>query len=231
MRFSKILNEVICSFTISANGPVIIADGNSNRTNPEKADTCFLTSRNNGETAYVIPGSSIKGVIRKYVEECFYFNDDKINALFGSVKTKPPLKSKVVFSDAFADMKTVKTDMFFNTAISPIGQGVKGGSLNSVEAVVEGDFHTGFTMKNADDTEFHYIAKALNGLGNGEICIGGRKSRGFGNVKIKNFKLIVSNGFDMDLKPVIVAEYDDVKTLLNDIEKGKISLSTEVSYV
>lgn len=230
MSFKTIASEIKCSFTISADGPIIVSDGNSNRTNPEKPDNCFLMSRDNGMPAYVIPGSSIKGVIRKYVEECFFFNESRITALFGSVK-KPAFKSKISFFDAFADMETIKTDMLFNTAISPVGQSAKTGSLNSVEAVIEGNFHTGFTLKNAGGTEFKYIIKALNALDDGEICIGGRKSRGFGNVKINNFRLVVSNGFDIDLKPVIVAEYNNAKTLLEDIEKGKISLSTEVSYV
>lgn len=231
MRFKKIENEIICTFKMSADGPVIVATGSSNRISPEKTDTCFLMSNDNGKPVYVIPGSSIKGAIRSYVEERFCFDEEKIKKLFGDAKPNRSIKGKISFYDAFADMDTIKTDIRYNTAISPIGQGVKTGSLNCIEAVTAGNFSTGFTMKNADDREFHYIIKALNGLNEGEICIGGRKSRGFGNMKIKDFKLTVTNGFDNELKPVIVGEYKDINVLLCDIEKGKLSLYSEEHYV
>ena len=229
MRFKKITSEISCSFTISPVGPVIIADSSSNRTNPEKSDACFLMSTVDGKRVYVIPGSSIKGVVRSYASD--YLSQQDIEILFGRVKPKPPLKSKISFSDAFADMSTVKTDIRYSTAINPIGQSAKNGSLNSVEAVVKGDFYGGFRLKNANEKEFLYIIKAINALDKGEICIGGRKSRGFGTVSIKDFRLVVSNGFDIYLKPVISAEYNELDTLLNELEGGKISLPTEEPYV
>ena len=229
MRFKKITSEIACSFTISPAGPMIIADSSSNRTNPERSDSCFLTSAVDGERVYVIPGSSIKGVVRSYVAD--YLSQQDIEILFGRTKQKPPLKSKISFSDAFADMSTVETDIRYSTAITAIGQSAKKGSLNSVEAVVKGNFHGEFRLKNADEKEFLYIIKAINALDNGEICIGGRKSRGFGTVRIKDFRLVVSNGFDIDLKPVISAEYNGLDTLLNELEGGKISLPTEELYV
>lgn len=226
MRFKKICNEAVCSFTITANGPLMIADGSSNRTDPSKPDTCFLTGAVNGDRVYVIPGSSIKGVVRGYVEDML----GKKNAemLFGSVK--PAIKSKVAFYDAFADMSTVKTDIRYNTAISAIGQNAVNGSLNSVEALIKGSFPAKLTVKNAEEKELLYILKALRALDTGELCIGGRKSRGYGLVNINDFNLRLFGGYDNALNPVVFAEFDEVRTAISSLESGAISLHTEVLY-
>jgi len=226
MRFKKICNEAVCSFTITANGPLMIADGSSNRTDPSKPDTCFLTGIVDGERVYVIPGSSIKGVVRGYVEDML--GKEKTEMLFGS--EKPAIKSKVSFYDAFADMSTVKTDIRYNTAISAIGQNAVNGSLNSVEALVKGSFPAKLTVKNAEEKELLYILKALRALDTGELCIGGRKSRGYGLVNINDFSLRLFGGYDNDLKPVMLAEFDDVRTAISSLESGALSLHTEVLY-
>ena len=222
MRFQSIDMEAQGRFTLSAAGPILIADGSSTKLNPELTDSCFLSGAEaDGKTAYVIPGSSIKGVIRHYLYD--YISDEQIDCIFGCVNTgnKIFLKSKVSFSDAYADMRTVETVLRTNTKIGFVSQGANQG-LNDALAVRRGDFHCSFRMCNCTAKEMEWLLRALNGFNTGEVCIGGRVSRGFGRARISSFHMTLAKGFTTELKPDVIGTYDTLESALSEISSGSI---------
>lgn len=95
-------------------------------------------------------------------------------------------------------MSTVKTTIRYNNAINKISQSAQNGTLNSIEAVIQGDFKSGFKIINFTNYELETILKAMLSINDGELSFGGRTSRGFGRMLIKNFKLVINNGYNQD---------------------------------
>lgn len=219
MRFEKIICEAYGSFTISADGPMIIRSTVNTKLTPENADAIFIESAvDEKNNAYLIPGSSIKGVVRHYLTNSY--NDDVIENLFGKVKNGA-LKSKISFSDAFADMSTIKTSMRYQTKIDAISQGASKGSLNSILAVTQGDFKCDYRIRNFSVDELELFIKAIKAFDSGEICIGGRISRGYGMVRIKDFNIVISNGYNDNLEPKIILEAKNISELEKAIPEIK----------
>ncbi len=229
MRFSNITCEVYGNFTLSAAGPIIIKSTDATKLTPETADAIFLRSgTGDGKDAFVIPGSSIKGVVRHYLEtapdvpKLLPAGDQKTfwTELFGSVE-KPACKSKIAFSDAFADMETIETSIRYQTKIDAVSQGAAGGSLNSMQAVTKGDFPCSYRIRNLNAEELAVFAKAMAAFDAGELCIGGRISRGYGRVRIKDFQLVLTNGYDQELRPRILRTCDSLEAFLTNLDELK----------
>lgn len=240
MRFKKIVCEAYGSFTISADGPMIISSTVKTKLTPENADTIFIESAvDKNNNAFIIPGSSIKGVIRHYIETTSYFRkmlncnskeefSKKINGFFGG--TDPAEKSKICFFDAYADMSTIKTSLRTQTKIDAISQEASRGSLNSILAVTQGDFKCDYSIKNFSAKELELFINAIKAMDSGEICIGGRVSRGYGMVHINDFRIVISKGFDENLQPEILFDLNsisDMENALPDIKK--ICMKDEVN--
>ena len=194
--FRDIRRTAVAEFELAAMGPVLISSGISTKTDPTLPDNVFLTGRtdSDGTLAYVIPGSSIKGVIR---HNCSLIGDRE-TSLFGTVSGGAQ-KSRVSFHDAYADMDTIVTGIRAQTAISPHIQSAKSSSLNNVQNVEKGNFKAGFKLLNFADDELFSIIDVLVRINSGEVRFGGRKSRGFGFMNVKNFSLRITNGFNSDL--------------------------------
>ncbi len=212
MGFKVAEKEAICSFTLSAVGPVLISSGSSTKLNPQQSDSFFLSgiADSQGNIAYIIPGSSIKGVIRHYLYG-FLKDEEKeeIPKLFGNVGEQPTA-SKISFSDAYADMNTVETVMRYNTVVGPISQSATKG-LNNALAVRKGDFKAGFRLRNYKEKELAWILRALDGFNRQEIFIGGRVSRGFGRVSVSEFSMTLINGYTQELEPDVVGKYSTLQ--------------------
>ena len=70
--FEKIECTAYAEFDLCADGPVLISSGKSNKTNPTLPDNTFMTGfcgAEHKDEMYVIPGSTIKGVIRHHIDE------------------------------------------------------------------------------------------------------------------------------------------------------------------
>ena len=88
--FKKLSNQAHAEFDLCADGPVLISSGKSNKTNPTLPDNTFITGYNiikeSGETSrfenYLIPGSTIKGVIRHYINEQLMYSEKDTEILF-----------------------------------------------------------------------------------------------------------------------------------------------------
>ena len=210
--------HVQIKMTLSAAGPVLVSSGADNQTKPEMEDTVFLMGKSDGRDTYVIPGSSLKGVISHYLDlpETAY--------LFGYVNKQDPYKreknsrkSKIAVSDFYADMDTIETDIRYSTALGSISQSAKSTSLNNMQPVIKGDFHGNLRMKDVSADEICKILNAIAAIDRFEICIGGKTSRGFGRMRVSDFQMTASNGYDKQtLKPLICGEYDSFVTAKTD---------------
>lgn len=214
MEFDALINYTICP-----KGPVLVSASNGNKLHPEMPDRTFLKSCDNGVEKYVIPGSSLKGVIRHYLYK--KQSDDLVDSLFGysDKKKKENLKSRVSISDAFADMDTIETTVRYSTAIGSVSQSAKRGSLNQCEAVIKGNFNGTMRLRSVSEAEIAMLLSALNAMNSGEICVGGRISRGFGRISVNQFEMTVTQGYKTDLTPNIIGNYTSIDDALTKTTK------------
>ncbi len=222
--FEKVECTAYAEFDLCADGPVLISSGKSNKTNPTLPDNTFMTgfcgAKHNDEM-YVIPGSTIKGVIRHSIDE------ETAIRIFGTKGEKynntyyPMQKSKIKFNDAFAVPDSIVTTIRHSTAINPINQSVKGGSLNNMEVIEKGTFKAGFIFKNYTDAEMEKILLAFYDVNEGAVRFGGKVSRGFGKMRIENFSMKVNNGFDESLMPKNEIVFGKIETAIEHFRKAE----------
>ena len=131
--------HVQMTFKLCPAGPMLISSGSRNKLHPELPDNTFLMSWDGTQDSFVIPGSSLKGVLRHYLYQSGC-NPLEVDALFGTAGNQNSKKSRISVSDAYADMKTIETALRHTTALGSVSQSAKGGSLNSMQAVIAGSF-------------------------------------------------------------------------------------------
>lgn len=227
--FDKLERVAIAEFDLIADGPVLVQGGKSNKTNPTLPDSSFLRGLYNGEETLVIPGSTIKGVIRSYVSDTLdptkELGDNElsqINKLFGCIGEgeQKSMKSKISFHDAYAVSETVVTNIRYNTAINKLTQSAKHRTLNDLEVVEQGVFKAGFKLVNFDNKlkELKYILDALKEVDTGLVRFGGRKSRGFGKMKIGEFSLKIFEGYNADLSVKNEKEFTSLESAYNYVK-------------
>lgn len=212
----KILNSVvIAEFTLSAAGPVLVSSHGGNEIDPTLPDSTFLMGSTETGMAYVIPGSSIKGVIRnRYCD--IICDENSVKKLFGYIDNTNKIvqRSKVSFHDAYADMDTVRVLTRYSTAIDSAIQGAKRNSLNNVQVVEKGDFMAGFKAVNCDYKEIRLLLKIIDDVNSGLVRFGGRKSRGFGAMTVTSFKLTVKKGLDENFNEKVEQVFDSLDEAL-----------------
>lgn len=216
--FEKLNNSANVEFELLADGPVLISSGRSHKTDPTMPDTTFMTGycgNDHTEECYVIPGSTIKGVLRHYLQDYYNFSDNDAGILFGRIPRRGDVfsaqKSKVKFNDAFADSATIRTAVRNSTKINPLNQAPVSGSLNNMEAVEAGVFKASFSIRNFSNREISSLLKALLDINTGAVRFGGKVSRGFGQMKLGSFLLTANDGYDSDLKPRNPAVFSDIE--------------------
>ena len=210
--FKELKRQASVSFDLCAAGPVLVSSGTSNKTNPTLPDNTFMRgySGKDHEENYVIPGSTIKGVIRHYLEDNMMLNETEAQTLFGKINNSAQ-KSKIKFSDAYADKYTVVSSIRHSTAIDPRVQSAKGGTLNNMEVVEQGVFKASFSIRNFTDSEMEKLLIALFDINSGAVRFGGRKSRGFGQMKTENFVLTSFDGYDESFNKMNEKSFDDIE--------------------
>lgn len=201
--FEKLECTACAEFDLIADGPVLVSASGSNKTDPTRPDNTFLTGltgHTHDKYAYVIPGSTIKGVIRHHMYDMM--NDDEINTMFGKIGyNNGNQKGKIKFNDAYACMDTIHTAIRHNTAIDPCEQSAKPHSLRNMEVVEKGIFKASFNFKNYSSREMEKLILTLYDINTGEVRFGGQVSRGFGKMNVKNFYMKTNDGYDRELKP------------------------------
>lgn len=218
MHLRELKKEVCGSFTISADGPMLIGSGASNKTDPALPDALFLTGKDGDTETYVIPGSSLKGVIRHYLEDNQIISEDDAKKLFGTQRGSL-LRGKLSISDAYADMSTVHMIHRTNTALGGVSQSVIHGSLNNTDTLNRGEFLCSFRILNPSANDVLSLLNALDAMNRHILFIGGRTSKGYGRVSIRGFQMRVVDGFTAAFEPKITAVYSDLAEAADDFRK------------
>ena len=126
-------------------------------------------------------------------------------------------KSMISFHDAYAVPETVVTNIRYNIAINKLTQSAKNTTLNDLEVVEQGIFKAGFRLINFDD-ELEWILNALKEVDTGLIRFGGRRSCGFGKMRIGDFCLKISEGYNADLSIKNEQEFTSFESALKYVE-------------
>lgn len=218
--FEKIERTAVAEFDLCAEGPVLVSSGYNSELDPRLPDNTFLTGRDGKEITFVIPGSTIKGVIRNYVYKQIK-NGAAVDEeeLFGRIKGKAQ-KSKISFHDAYADMTTVVSRIRYSTAIDPILQSAMRGTLNNMQVVEKGVFKAGFKLVNYTNEELDIVIRALEAVNTKMIRFGGKTSRGFGVMKIENFKMETDEGFNEQLERKNVSVFASLEECVRGCDNG-----------
>ncbi|MBP5604479.1 MAG: hypothetical protein J6X60_02905, partial [Ruminiclostridium sp.] len=141
-----------------------------------------------------------------------------VDALFGDIKNGG-IKSRLSVSDSFADMNTVKTEVRHSTALGSVSQSAKTGSLNNMQVVTGGRFPCCIALTDSTEKEIIMLLKAVKAIDSGDICIGGKISRGFGRMNVVDFSIVISDGYDKTtLRPIITDRFDSIDTAEKEIE-------------
>lgn len=211
--FEKLTCFAAVEFELCAAGPVLVSSGRSNKTDPTVPDTTFMTGyigKDHLDECYVIPGSSIKGVLRHHIQDYYIINDEDAEKLFGKIQGGAQ-KSKIKFYDAFAVPNTIKTTIRYSTKIDPNSQKPINGSLNNMEVVEKGTFKSGFQIKNFTHKEIEALLKSLLDIDSGAVRFGGKVSRGFGQMRIGSFSMTSNKGYDTELSPIDEVSFSDIE--------------------
>lgn len=221
--FEKLTCSAKAEFELCAAGPVLVSSGQSHKTDPTVPDTTFMTGyigKDHKTECYVIPGSSVKGVLRHHIQDFYIINNSDAEALFGKINGGAQ-KSKIKFYDAYAVPDTVFTTVRNSTKIDPNSQSPVKGSLNNMEVVEKGIFKAGFQIKNFSHKEIEALLMALLDIDTGAVRFGGKSSRGFGKMKIGSFSMTADNGYDSDLQPKDKVTFSDIESALKYFREVK----------
>ena len=215
--FEKIECTAYAEFDLCADGPVLISSGKSNKTNPTLPDNTFITGfcgAEHKDEIHVIPGSTIKGVIRHSIDE------KAARVIFGTIDGSAQ-KSKIKFNDAYAVPETIVTTVRHSTAINPVNQYVVGQFKFDAEVIEKGTFKAGFIFRNYTAAEMEAVLMSLYDVNEGFVRFGGKVSRGFGKMRIENFSMKVSGGFDENLMPKNEAVFSSIEAAVEHFRKAE----------
>ncbi len=126
----------------------------------------------------VIPASAFAGIIRHY-------NGIEYNAknnFFGYIDGENSSESRIRFYDA---LEVSETDITVRDCVALENKVGKDGAKFDMEAVETGaDFVTLFEVRDAADDELSMLLGAIAALDAGQLRIGSKTSRGYGQIKI-----------------------------------------------
>lgn len=212
--FEKLNCSAIAEFDLCPLGPVLVSGGHSHKTDPTVPDITFMTgfSKNGGitEECYVIPGSTVKGVLRHYIQDNYIESQADVDILFGKI-TGGAQRSKINFHDAYAVPETVRSSLRNSTRLDPNNQAPVHHSLNNMEVIEKGVFKAGFQISNFTQREMEAILLTLLDINTGAVRFGGKVSRGFGQMYVDNFSMTANKGYSSELAPVGQVTFTDIE--------------------
>lgn len=243
--FKKLKNECIITFDLKTDGPLLIRSGNSSELDPTVPDVQFIKSMYDGKLIPIMPGSSIKGVFRSRIERilkcCDIFSKKnncriKYKGKTGEERYKAScptckmfgnlgLKGRVQFKDSF--VKTgYKLGKRTNIGIDRItGASIKG-ALFEPEVLEEGCFPCEIKLENYFRWQLKLLLYVMREINEGYVTFGSSTSRGYGNMKCENFKIISKQfgDFQDDFYKINEYKLDKLMEVLKNtkIEKDEI---------
>lgn len=199
-------NALVLEYMITPKSPLLVKSGGLSP-DPSLPDMQFVRTSIAG---LYIPGSSLKGVFRSYVEKvlktkkgegregaCNLFGDDhcgkKLKDTINSAEIyknscrackifgNTKLKSRISFTDAYP-IGDVKTETRYGVAISRLTHAVAQGPFD-MEVMVSGSFKSKIHLENFETWQLGLLALVFQGLNEGLVRVGFGKNRGFGEVE------------------------------------------------
>lgn len=138
----------------------------------------------------LLAGATLAGALRAYLSDCGKL--EWANALFGDIEGEVSYESPLAIDDAIGDILVLETRD--GVAINPDTRTAKDKHKYDFELMSPGvTFPIRFELNLTQDKQFliDALAIALRGLENGEISLGKRKRRGFGECCVDNWKVWV----------------------------------------
>jgi CRISPR-associated protein Csm3 len=199
-------NALALDYTITAKSPLLVKSGGLSP-DPSLPDMQFVRTSIAG---LYIPGSSLKGIFRSYVEKvlktkrgdgiegaCNLFDDDncgkKLEDTMSSAEIyknscrackifgNTMLRSRISFSDAYP-IGAVKTETRYGVAISRLTHAVAQGPFD-MEVMISGSFKSTIHLENFEAWQLGLVALVFQGINDGLVRVGFGKNRGFGEVE------------------------------------------------
>lgn len=162
----------------------------------DKSDSDILTDSDGNP---FIPGTTLAGVIRHHIESII--TTDDVNSWFGYTVPKKDEgeNSRITFYDAFyvKDEPKPKLSRRDGVRLSNHKETIQRGKYD-YEIVEKGaTFEFRFEVDTDNAADFKEIAdRIFNGFNSGKILVGGKTTRGFGNVKLNDIRLCVIDNAD-----------------------------------
>ena len=218
MSNSKVIKRMVFQIKIETCSPLSVSSGED-----EWTDSDILRD---GEGMPFVPGSSLKGAMRAYLglkknEKCLmgYSLDDnngKMSSLYVSdVVFDSEVKISTRDGVALNDVKTAIDGSKFDTEI--------------IEHGANGTFFIELVIRESDNETdmLNSIKEIFNGINNGEIRFGQKKTRGFGRFKVKYIKQCE---FDKSNYLDYSKVYDSQTDFWKDVDKTGFSINKANSY-
>ncbi|MBZ4663742.1 MAG: CRISPR-associated protein family [Caloramator sp.] len=206
--FKKLINEAIIEYKLETISPLFVKSGKETGLDPNLADNVCLKVYKDGVLTPVLPGTSIKGVFRSRTEKILKETCDILNSpcvtnkdakdksakelykkmcpackIFGSTATR----SRISFSDAYPENYKIGTRKC--VAINRVTGAAKDKALFDMEYVEWGQFTGKIKLTNFFKWQIKTIALLFKEIDEGYITFGGLTTKGFGMMKVKDFKL------------------------------------------
>ncbi len=223
-------NSLRLDLSLSPRGPLLIKSGAAS-IDPSLPDMQFVRTVHSDASGVAqemlyIPGSSMKGVVRSFIEKALRTLDDRETwkwacATFGKEdscsetlqKEEDPAQVYArscgacrVFGNlrlrgraAFSDfypVGEVRTETRYGVAISRLSHAVAQGPFE-MEVAVQGTFKGQLVLENYELWQLGLLAVAINALNEGLLQVGFGKNRGFGEVNITVNEAIIDEVFPL----------------------------------
>lgn len=216
--FRELKNEARVSFLLHTKSPLTIRSAQKKLLNPTLLDMQCIKSRYQGKDTVIIPGSSLKGVLRSRYEKIVRLLGGNCCNIFDRTqckKIKVPkdklyetrglyvyehmchvcqlfgstgIASRIYIADAYP-VETSITGERTGVGINRITGAAQKGALYDFEVVEEGSFQVDITLKNYEIYQIILLLYVLKDLDEGYISLGAATTRGNGRMEIQNLEI------------------------------------------
>lgn len=217
--FRELKNEAKITVLLHTKSPLAIRSAQHKMLNPALPDMQCIKSRYRGKDTVIVPGSSLKGVIRSRYEKvvslfggscCDIFNS---NSPCNDGEKWKKMSYEEKKSYAYKDIcpvcrlfgsQLIASRIYFADAY-PVGDFVlgertgvginriTGAAQNSVrydfEIVEEGSFQAEITLKNYELYQMALLMYVLKDLDEGYVSLGSASTRGYGRMEVQNLEV------------------------------------------
>lgn len=214
--FKELKNEAKISFVLYTKSPLSIRNQKSNPMNSALPDMQCMRSRYEGSDTVIIPGSSLKGVIRSRYERIVNLLDGKsCNVVDRNERCAEPKnipisqKGKYVYDNMCPTCKLfgstsigaririvdaypidkVKMGERAGVGINRITGAAQRGALYDFEVVEEGKFLVEVYLKNYELYQLLLLLYVFKDLDDGYVALGGASTRGNGRVGVRELNI------------------------------------------